>query len=86
MQPSPTTALRSCQQAVRITLKEIESLTFNMTNPLALKGLQSELKSVKAKYVDGLGITVGLILRPKLTQRVQTAHKFELTLNTVQVH
>ena len=62
---------------VRISLKEIESLTYNITKPDQLKGLQADLEKIKRKYSAVLPSEEGLTLRSftKLTRCSVTARK-----------
>ena len=61
------TSLRRNQQAIRISLKEIESLMYNMSKPDELKGLQADLDKIKRKYTSSIpseeGLTLPIILK-----------------------
>ena len=74
------TSLRWHQQAIRISLKEIESLMYNMSEPDKLKGLHADLEKIKRKYTTSLPSEEGLTLRSfsKLTRCSVTARKLKL--------
>lgn len=73
IQLSHSRDLRSCRQAVRIALKEIESLSFNMEVNGDLQNLAEDLQSLLLKYGKTVPRDQGLVLRPKATSSVERA-------------
>ena len=73
LQPSYTQDLRCRRQAVRIALKEIESLSFNMDNSEGLCNLEEDLKSLLLKYEAGVKKDQGLVLHLKATNSRERA-------------
>ena len=74
------TSLRRHQQAIRISLKEIESLMYNMSKADELTGLQTDLEKIKRKYTSSIPSEEGLTLRSfsKLNHCAVTARKLKL--------
>ena len=66
-------ALRRQRQAIRIALKEIESLSFNMEVIGNLRNLVEDLQSLQQKYGECLPRDGGLVLRPKATNSAERA-------------
>ena len=64
---SPTLCLQTQRQAVRVTLKELESLSFDIPRVDVLKQLLSDLESLKTKYRQTLSTENGLVLRTQAT-------------------
>ena len=65
--------MRSQRQAVRIALKEIESLSFNMEVTGNLRNLVEDLQSLHRKYSACVQRDQGLVLRPKTTSSAERA-------------
>ena len=59
--------IRNKRQNIRITLKEIESLSFNMESAEDLHHLEKDLQSLQVKYSTGVPRDHGLFIRPKAT-------------------
>ena len=58
--------LRTQCQAVRVTLKELESLSFDIANADVLKNLSDELQALKAKYQQNVTRERGLVVHPQV--------------------
>ena len=56
--------MRSLRQNIRIALKEIESLSFNMESTEDLQNLAEDLQSLQTKYGECVPKDQGLVLRP----------------------
>ena len=69
------------RQKVRISLKCLESLSFNMTDPAMLESLLSQLQSLEAQYKAQLPASEGLTIRPKL---IHTAAKLKRKYKRLQ--
>ena len=69
--------LRTQCQAIRVTLKELESLSFDIISADVLKNLLDELQALKAKYQQNVTRESGLILRPQ----VRATSSFERARN-----
>ena len=80
LQTSPTMSLRTPRQAVRVTLKELESLSFELDSSDVLKNLSEELQALKAKYQLNVTSENGLVLRPQIyaTNSCERARKLKL--------
>jgi hypothetical protein len=65
--PSHVQSMRRVRQHIRIALKEIESLSFNMESAEDLHNLEVDLKSLQQKYGDSVPRDQGLFIRPKAT-------------------
>ena len=50
LKPSTTVCLRTQRQAIRVTLKELESLSFDIASNDVLKNFLEEVQALKAKY------------------------------------
>ena len=59
LQLSSTIRLRNRCQAVRIILKELESLSFDIASDDVIKELQDELHTIKVKYQKMLAKKMG---------------------------
>ena len=70
--------LRTQRQAVRVTLKELESVSFDITSANVLKQLLSDLETLKSKYVQSLSTEDGLVLRTQATSSSERARKLKL--------
>lgn len=72
--------LRTQRQAVRVTLKELESLSFDITSADVLKNLSDELQALKAKYQQNVTRESGLVLRTQVhaTSSFEKARKLKL--------
>ena len=70
IQLSYTQDLRRQRQAIRIALKEIELLSFNME---VIGNLQNLAKSLQCKYCECVPKYQGLVLRPKATSSAERA-------------
>ena len=77
---SPTVCLRTQRQAVRVTLKELESLSFDIASGEVLKQLYDELQALKAKYQQNVSSESGLVLRTQgqATNSCERARKLKL--------
>ena len=73
IQLSYTQDLRRQRQAIRIALKEIESLSFNMEVIGNLQNLSEDLQSLQRKYCECVPKYQGLVLRPKATSSAERA-------------
>ena len=73
IQLSYTQDLRRQRQTIRIALKEIESLSFNMEVIGNLRNLVEDLQSLQRKYGECLPSDGGLVLRPKATNSAERA-------------
>ena len=62
LQLSSTICLRNRCQAVRIILKELESLSFDIASDDVIKELQDELHTIKVKYQKNVNKENGLHL------------------------
>ena len=62
---------------MRIVLKEIESLSYNMEDQDILKQLSMDLQVVWNKYSKSVSKEQGLIVRPKITSSGERAHKLK---------
>jgi len=65
--------MRSQRQAVRIALKEIESLSFNMEVIGNSRNLAEDLQSLHMKYSACVQRDQGLVLHPKTTSSAERA-------------
>ena len=72
VQLSYTQDMRRQRQAIRIALKEIESLSFNMEVIGNLQNL-ADLQSLQQKYCERVSKYQGLVLRPKATSSAERA-------------
>ena len=72
--------LRTQRQAVRVTLKELESLSFDITSADILKTLSCELVTLKTKYQQNVTCESGLVVRPQVhaTSSFERARKLKL--------
>ena len=72
--------LRTQRQGVRVTLKELESLSFDITSADVLKNLSCELEALKAKYQQNVTYESGLVVRPQVraTSSFKRARKLKL--------
>ena len=77
MQPSYSKDLRSQRQTVRIALKEIESLSFNMEDSASLRNLAADLQSLQMQYGECVQRDQGLVVRPKATSSAERAFKLK---------
>ena len=66
---------------MRTSLKCLESLSFNMTDPAMLENLLCQLQSLEAQYKGQLPASEGLIIRPKL---IHTAAKLKQKYRRLQ--
>ena len=73
LQLSSTIRLRNRRQAVRIILKELESLSFDIASDDVIKELQDELHTIKVKYQKNVSKENGL----HLYTQVQPTSSFE---------
>lgn len=55
---------------MRIALKEIESLSFNIEECSSLRNLSADLKSILVKHGANVCCDKGLIVRPKPTNSI----------------
>ena len=78
MQPSQNVCLRNQRQAVRVALKELESLSFDITSNDVLKELFSDLEALKVKYGQKVTTENGLVIRTPATSSNQRARKLKL--------
>ena len=80
LQISPTLSLRTQRQAVRVTLKELESLSCDIDSSDVLKNLSDEIQALKAKYQLNVTSENGLVLRPQVyaTNSCERARKLKL--------
>lgn len=70
---------------VRITLKEIESLSFNIEDPQILLQLHTDLASLNKKYAKEVNMKDGLIVRPKVpTKSIIVAHQVKCKYKEMQ--
>ena len=76
---SPAACLRTQRQAVRVTLKELESLSFDINSADAIKQLHSDLESLKKKFQQSTSTENGLVLRTQATCSRDRARKLKLT-------
>lgn len=82
------------QQQVRITLKVIESLTFNCSDASQLTDLNKMLKEVEEKFRSLLPHQDGILLRPaivthqakKITKKYQKIHKCALQYSSLALN
>ena len=72
--------IRTQRQAVRVTLKEVESLSFDIASAEVLKNLCDELQALKAKYQQNVTCESGLVLHPQVrtTSTFERAQKLKL--------
>ena len=72
--------LRTQRQAVRVTLKELESLSFDIASADVLKNLSDELQALKSKYQQNVTRERGLVVRPQVhaTSSCERARKLKL--------
>lgn len=61
-----TMSNRSASEQVRITIKEIETLTYTCSNTDDLIQLNKQLQSVKADFIAKLPQQEGLLIRPAI--------------------
>ena len=61
--------LRSEGQRVRTSLKVLESLTFNTTNPEQLWRLNTQIEAITMQFKATLPTKEGLVVRPLIQQR-----------------
>ena len=73
-------SLRRQRQAVRVTLKELECLSFDITSADVIEKLAEELQTLKAKYQQNVTSENGLLLRPQVnaTNSFERARKLKL--------
>ena len=71
---------RSQRQVVRVALKELESLSFDITSADVLKSLFGDLQALKAKYQQNVTCESGLVLRPQVhaTNSFERVRKLKL--------
>ena len=69
--------MRRLRQHIRISLKEIESLSFNMESAEDLQNLEIDLKSLQQKYKECIPREQGLFIRPKATCGAEKALKLK---------
>ena len=69
------------REKVRVSLKCLESLSFNMSDPAMLENLLCKLRTLEADYKAQLPSSEGLIIRPQLTH---TAQKLKLKYKKLQ--
>lgn len=64
----------------QVTLKELESLSFDIASADVLKHLSDELQALKAKYQQNVTHESGLIMRPQVhtTNSCERARKLKL--------
>ena len=62
---------------VRITLKEIESLSFNIEESSSLRNLSADLKLILVKHGASVHRDEGLVVRPKATSSTERAFKLK---------
>ena len=67
--------LKKVAQNARITLKAIESLTYECSDGVLLKELDTKLKQVMEDFRKKLPVADGLIICSTITERVQRAEK-----------
>lgn len=67
--------LRTQRQAVRVTLKELESLSFDITSADILKTLSCELEALKAKYQQNMTCKSGLVVHPQVCATIKLIRK-----------
>lgn len=58
--------MRNQRQAVRVVLKEIETLSFDMAAEDDVKLLLQDLRSLQKKHDHGIQKSEGIIVRPKV--------------------
>ena len=63
--------LRSEGQRVRSSLKVLESLTFNNTDPDQLRWLNTQIKAITSQLKGTLPTKEGLVVRPLIQQRTR---------------
>ncbi len=80
LQCSTTQDVRSQRQEVRIALKELESLSFDMEDANSLRSLLD----LRVKYNKDLHTEEGLILRPQPTSTTERARKLKLKYKRLQ--
>ena len=80
--------LRTQRQAVRVTLKELESLSFDITGSDVLEKLRAKLQALKAKYQQNVISESGLVLRTQIqsTSSYERARKLKLKYKRVRQH
>ena len=74
--------LRTQYQVVWVALKEIESLSFDITSADVLKNLSDELQALKAKYHQNVARESGLVLWLQVHTRSLFKRAWKLKLNT----
>lgn len=63
--------LRSEGQRVRSSLKVLESLTFNSTDPDQLRWLNTQIEAITSQFKGTLPTKEGLVVRPLIQQRTR---------------
>ena len=63
--------LRSEGQRVRTSLKVLESLTFNSTDPDQLRWLNTQIEALTTQFKGTLPTKEGLVVRPLIQQRTR---------------
>ena len=74
----PRTNLRTQRQAVRVTLKELECLSFDLESGKVLEQLHGELEVLKLKYEQMVSRECGLVIRSQATSSTDRARKLKL--------
>ena len=70
---------------VQTTLKETESLAFNIVDPQILLQLQTDLESLNKRYAKEVNVEDGLIVRPKaLTKTMLVVHQVKHKYKEIQ--
>lgn len=65
------------QQALRITLKTIENLSYNCTNVNTLLAFNEELQALESRMREEIPHQNGLLLRPALITRIAKKTKMK---------
>ena len=68
--------LKKEAQNARITLKAIESLTYECSDGVLLKELNTKLKHVMEEFRSKLPVAEGLVIRSSIKERVKRAEKY----------
>lgn len=81
-----TRELKKEAQNARITLKTIESLTYECSDGVLLKELNAKLKHVMEEFRNKLPAADGLVLRSTVKERVQRAEKYTQKISALPAY
>lgn len=73
-------------QNARITLKAIESLTYECSDGVLLKELNQKLKQVMEEFQNKLPVADGLVIRSTIKERIQRAEKYTRKISALPAY